>query len=41
MKQTEKDYLHIHSTTLQYIYTIKYSGDQIYSWQRVTMLHSI
>ena len=25
-------YLHIHSTTLQYIYTLKYSGEHMYTW---------
>ena len=30
-------YLHIHSTTLQHIYTLKYSGDHIYSWPRIAI----
>lgn len=34
-------YLHIHSTTLHPIYTLKYSGDNLYSWHGITMLQCI
>lgn len=39
-QKKKKYYLHIHSTTLQRIYTLKYSGDLIYSRVAQYLNHS-